>query len=167
MLNTLSLATDSPIVPDQGLGGLKLRSLLVDIQGLLEAQYIQQLPDLPDRAWYRLEKPFEAIYRVGPVEIAVDVRNGKVFRLSAFAGYRGKLFGKIRVGMLVRDALAQDQRLYYDEAEELLLFRGVEGVSLDVPEVDPDPAEVSRFPISAISVFAREITTPEGLMGRW
>ncbi len=164
MLKTLSLTADSPIVPNQGLGGLRLRSSLAEIQGLLDAHYVQQLPD---RAWYRLERPFEAVYRVGPVESAADVRNGKIFRLSAFAGYRGKLFGQIEVGMIVRDAMALDPRLYYDEAEELLLFRGAEGVSLDLPEVDPDPADVPNCPIHAISVFAREITTPDGLAGRW
>ena len=45
-----------------------------------------------------------------------------------------------------------------DEAKELLLVEDVPGVSLDVPEVDPDPLRVIDMQISAISVFAAELT---------
>ncbi len=57
--------------------------------------------------------------------------------------------------------------IYYDEAEGLVLVRGSEGVSTDLPEPDPDPATVPSSRIAAISVYAREITNPNGTNGSW
>ena len=163
MVATLDLQVNAPILPNEGLGGLKLRIPVTEIQDRLLAAFIASLPK---NDWHALAGLFEARYRLGPVEIAIDVRNGKIFRLSAYEGYRGRLFGKISVGMKVSDAIALDPRLYYDEAEELLLVRGCVGVSLDVPEVDPDPAAVPAYPIVAISVYAEEVSLrEEGLRG--
>jgi hypothetical protein len=118
---------------------------------------------------FRLVSPFEARYSLedGSVEFAVDVRNGKIFKVIAQAGYEGKLFGGISVGMPVSDATDMDPRMYYDEASELLLLRDVPGVCLEVPLDDPTPEEAMRLTICAISVFAPEIETAAGLTGNW
>jgi hypothetical protein len=112
---------------------------------------------------------YEARYALdgGIVQIAIDVRNGKVFKLIAGDGYKGKLFGRIAVGMPVAEALAADDRMYYDEAAELLLIRGVDGVALEVPLDDPTSEEAVVSHISAISVFVPEIETLAGIEGRW
>ena len=141
------------IVPGSGLGGFALRSHITELEELVARIGCSQ------PGTFRLATAYEAVYSLGKgeVEIAVDVRNGKVFKLIALPGYRGRLFGQIRVGMLVREAMALDQRFYYDEVEELILCRGVPGVAMDVEAVDPPPSLVPPMPISAISVFIPEI----------
>ena len=87
--------------------------------------------------------------------------------LSACNGYRGSLFGKIFVGMKVKDALEAEPRLYYDEAEEMILCMGCEGLSLDISEIDPPIDIVSEMTISAINVYAVETRTLQGQGGEW
>lgn len=69
--------------------------------------------------------------------------------------------------MRVRDAMQDEVCLEYEESEELILCRGVEGVSLEVDATDPDPREVINLRIAAISVFASEIMTSRGQRGDW
>lgn len=157
------LQFDAAIVPNHGLGGLMLRSNIRDFEPLLTG-----IGAWKEGSLY-LASPFEARYRLGKgeVEIAVDVRNGKIFKLIAGAGYKGKLFDKITVGMRVRDALEVEPRLFYDEAEEAILCRDVQGVTVDVPEIDPPLNLVPEMNIHSISVFANEILTLQGQQGTW
>ena len=150
----------APIVADKSLGGLALRVRLYDIQDLVGSL-------LADSC--QLKSCFEAEYSLagGKIGVAVDVRNGKVFRLTAYQGYEGKLFGSIRVGTSVGEAFSLEPKLYYDEAEELILCRGICGVSLEVQGIDPDPEAVPAMTIEAISVFAEEIDTQQGMRGIW
>jgi hypothetical protein len=155
---------DAPIVPGDGLGGLHVRVPLAQVQSL----FVEHLLATNGRLdWLSMTHLAEATYRLGPVQIAVDVRNGKIFKLTALSGYRGQLFEKLAVDMSVARAMELEPRLYYDESEEMLLIKGCHGVSLDVPAVDPDPREVPTYRISAISVIAPEALTVEGLEGRW
>jgi hypothetical protein len=147
------LRHDAPIVPNVGLGGLELRRPIAEIAPLLN-----RLPGRYTRKdWVEVDPPWEIRYLLGAVMVAADVRTGMIFKLSALEGYTGLLFDEISVGMTVRDAQRLEPQLYYDEGRELLLVRDTPGVSLDVPEIDPDPAEVPAMRISAISVFAAEI----------
>lgn len=159
----MELQLEADISPNQELGGLNLRSSIKDLEHLLVGLGVWQ------EGSFELISPFEARYRLmeGAIEIAVDVRNGKVFKLTACAGYKGKLFGKITVGMSVRQAMALEPSLYYDEAEELILCKGIKGLSIDVPEVDPPPDKVPGMLIHAISVYAEEIMTGPGQKGDW
>jgi hypothetical protein len=158
----VQINTIAPIVPNESLGGLRLRTYLLEIAELVRGLGVTT----PGR--YELASPFEARYLFGDgsVQVAVDVRNGRIFKLIASEAYRGT-FGAVRVGMPLRDAIIEDPRLYYDEAEECVLCRGVEGITIDVPVVDPDPCQVPELPISAICVFAAEILTQQGQRGRW
>jgi hypothetical protein len=159
----LDINLDAPIVPNSGLGGLKLRLRAIDIQDLLMGLGSTR------EGSFRLASPFDARYYLGKgeVAVAVDARNGKVFMLSASGGYRGSLFEHIFVGMKVSDAMALEPHLYYDEAEEMILCRGVPGLSIDIPDIDPRPESVPEMVISAINVFAEETRTLGGQEGRW
>jgi len=159
----MQIQLDGEIVPNVGLGGLRLRSKLFDIQDLI---YAWASPDKPS---YELISPFEARYRLGAgaVGIGVDVRNGKVFKLSAYPRYKGKLFGKIDVGMNIRDAITVEPSLYYDEADGLIRCLGVKGLAIDLSADDPPPELVPTLKIAAISVFAEEVNTAEGQTGNW
>ncbi|MDQ2800697.1 MAG: hypothetical protein M3Y13_13795 [Armatimonadota bacterium] len=157
----ISLA--SPIIPNEGLGGLKVRARLTDLQDLFMGLGLYKKGEC------RLVAPFEARYRLGDgeIEVCVDVRNGKVFKLTAGPGYHGLLCGKIGVGMGVEEAMRREPSLRYDEAEEAILFDGCPGVLLDVPEVDPLPETVPALMISAISVYASEAFSAAGQKGNW
>jgi hypothetical protein len=158
-----AIKLDVPILPNQGLAGLKLRTKLIDIQDLFIGLGITKAGS------FNLVAPFDARYHLGngEVTVAVDVRNGKIFMLSACRGYSGALFGQIFVGMKVSDAIAIEPRLYYDEAEGMILCKGVQGVSIEIPKIDPPPELVPEMTISAINVYAEETFTLEGQSGRW
>jgi len=80
---------------------------------------------------------------------------------------QGKICGKIHVGMLVRQAMTIDPRLYYDESEELIFCKDVAGLALEVPEVDPPSEAVPDMNIESIIVYASEIDAPQGQRGEW
>ncbi len=153
----------SAIIPNEGLGGLKVRAHLADLQDLVMGLGLYQKGEC------RLAAPFEARYRLGDgeIEMSVDVRNGKVFKLTAGLGYQGLLCGTVGVGMAAGEAMRREPGLRYDEAEEAIVLDGCPGVLLDVPEVDPLPETVPALTISAISVYAAEAFSPAGQKGDW
>jgi hypothetical protein len=158
----MDINTLDPIVPNSSLGGLRLRTHMSDMPELFRGLGITTLGS------YGMASPFEARYLFGDgsVQASVDVRNGRIFKLIASKSYQGR-FGAIRVGMLVRDALLADTRLYYSEAEECILCRGVRGITMNVSAIDPDWSQVPWLPISDITVYAVEIETLEGQEGHW
>jgi hypothetical protein len=157
------LRNDAPIVPDWGLGGLTLRTRMLDVQDLFYGL------GLYSKGSYRLVTPFEARYRLEEhrIEIAIDVRNGKIFKLMAIEGYSGLLFGGVAVGMLVREATDLVPDLYYSEADEGILCRGVAGLFIDISETDPPPELVPSLSITSISVEVRELETGAAERGEW
>lgn len=152
----INLDNNAEIKPNIGLGGINLRCNIYVIESLITSNG---------------EKVgiSEIRYQFGSGQVlaGIDSRNNKVFKLTALNGYTGKLFGKIYVGMKVRDAFNLEPSLYYDEAEELILCNGVLGVSIEVPEVDPLPSEVADMTIYSISVYADETRTLRGQEGNW
>jgi hypothetical protein len=165
MSTSPKISATAPRVPNEGLRGLELRTPLTELQDILRKFDIENAD--PMGGWYELVTEYEARYELGPVEIGVDVRDGKVFKLIAKRSYQGKLFGKISIGMNAGEAMTLEPRLYYDEIEDGLLVRGCEGIMVDVPEIDPPPHMVPSHRISAISVYAEEAVAPEGQKGRW
>ena len=165
-----SLKIDEPIIPNFGLGGLRIRTPLIEIQKSVSEGSIF------GAVRYEMASVFEARYYVadGAVAIGVDIRNGKVFRLSAMAGYTGLLFGKVAVGMRVADAFALVPGLYHNEADGVIYCRDpdregadIPGLAIDVGEDDPIPRLVPSMNIHAISVFIAELFSEEGLTGTW
>ena len=164
MSRMIAIRPDGDVAPNEGLGGLKLRTPLTELQHLLW-EFDVKIGNA--ESWYELISLYEARYDLGSVAVGVDVRNGKVFKLIAQEGYAGKLFGTIEVGMNVGEAMSLEPRLFYDDIEEGLFVRGCAGVTLDVLEIDPPPEVVPGYPISAISVYAEEAVSPEGQRGNW
>lgn len=154
-MTTTRVDPSTPIIPDYGLGGLVLRKRAKDIQDLIrEVRVCQEIG------------PFELRYACGSVSICVDRRNGRVFKLIAHVGYSGKLFDQIAVGMVVRDAMRLEPRLYDDEFEESLYVRGVAGVCMDVGE-HVRQEMVLESAIETIAVFDRVILTRQGQDGEY
>lgn len=142
---------EANIIPNDSLGGVKLRTPIKELQQLIIDFNTTKLGS------FYLAGYFEARYRFGEIEICADVRNGKIFKIIAYSGYKGTLFNSIHVGMTVEQAILIEPKIYYSEAEELLLCKDVSGISLDVPEIDPPIELLPRLTIESISVFAYEI----------
>lgn len=147
---------DAPILPNHSLGGIRLRSRAVDLQEVLLCAH-----------GCHLATHFEARYVFEYMSIAIDVRNGRVFKLIAGMGYRGTLFGRIRTGMSLAQAMALEPRLRYDEFEETVVCRGIEGVCLDLPRVLPSVDDAPAAPIESICVYATEILSAPGQDGKY
>ena len=109
----------------------------------------EPVPDLGELTTQRPELPLS-------VEIAVDVRDGIVFALSALEGYEGRLFDKIRVGMTFADARAHDPRLQYDHLLDQCRVEGLEGLELFLDDSDPEPEYLDETRITEICVFLPE-----------
>jgi hypothetical protein len=153
----------APILPNEGLGGLKLRSHISALSEMLVGLGVSR------PGTYKLASPFEARYSFGDgsVQCAVDVRNGKVFKLIASRNYKGRFRERLHVGMVVEEAISLEPGLFYDEAEEHIFCRGVEGIVFDLPVDDPYPSEVPSLVISSIAVYATEAFTAGGQEGNW
>lgn len=146
------LRPNDPILPNQSLGGIALRQPIEALEHLLN-----QIPTrYIDTSWCEIYPPWEVRYLLGPIAVATDVRNGRIFKLLALPGYKGALFGTIRVGMIIQEVQALEPRLYFEGASETFLIAGCPGVALDISEIDPDPHKLPEMPISAISVYAVE-----------
>jgi hypothetical protein len=154
----------APIIPGVGLGGVELRTHIFDYDDLLfHARSGSQELEATIVGQYEARYTF----RQAGISISVDVRNGKVFKITAYQGYQGTLFGEIRVGMRVQEALDRFPCLYYDEAFALVLCRTEKGVAVDVSEEDAPAERVPFLTIDAINVIAPEAFTPNGQHGKW
>lgn len=159
----MNLRIDAPIVPARSLGGIELGVPIRDYSDDILRR------DLQGGLEYRLRSPFEAVYRLenGAIEIAADVRVGKIARITAGRGYMGAVDGVIRVGMFVRELMARDPSWYYDEPSELVLRKDTPGICLEVPDRDPPPHLVPGLRICAISVYHPALETRMGQEGDW
>jgi hypothetical protein len=78
-MSGMQLQLDAEIIPNHGLGGLTLRTSLQNVQELITGW------GLWGKVSYQLVAPYEARYLLpgGLIELAVDVRNGKIFKILA------------------------------------------------------------------------------------
>lgn len=160
-----SLDLEAPILPNVGLGGIPLRERVANAQDIFADRWGEHA----QLTYFALVSPFEARYDflAGAIRAYVDVRNGKIFMLSAGEGYRGTLFDRVRVGINAGTAMNMDHRLYYDEGEATVFCRDAVGVSINLSHDDPLPEMVPALRISYINVYAEETRRLDAQNGRW
>lgn len=151
------------IIPDRSLGGLELRTPILQLGDLLRGLGVSR------KGSYELVNVYEARYSLGDGSVCscFDVRNGKLFKLIATNNYKGSFQGRIYVGQVVEEAMHADPRLYYWQPEECILCHSENGIRFEVPITDPDPSDVPSLRISSIVVYATEIETIQGQEGKW
>lgn len=161
----MDLDIEAPIIPDVGLGGILLRDRIINAQDLVSDRW----GGSARLTGFELVSPFEAMYTFlrGAVTVHVDVRNGKIFMISAGSGYRGLLFDRIHVGMKLRDAMMAEPRLYYDEGDGSIFCREIPGLSVDPSQDDPLPSSIPGLEIRSINVYASETRSLSAQQGRW
>jgi hypothetical protein len=152
----------APVVPAESLGGLQIRTHVTDIDDLLRGI------GTTSPGTFELVRPYEARFSFGDgsVEAAVDIRNGRIFKLIGRRNYKG-CFGAVALGMIAAEVFRHDSRFFFDDAEGYFFCKGVPGLAIELPDDDPDPQQVLRLPISAFSVYAPGINTADGQGGNW
>lgn len=145
----VNLNTHAPIVPWESMGEIQLYTHLKDLSNWLEQERAGSL--LIGRSWVRYEIK-NVLY------LFFDLLNGKLFKLVALSGYKGKLFDKMYIGQPIEDALRLESGFEYDDFEEVYV-NWSKGVF-----VETDPLTNT---INSISVFVRELATDAFEHGDW
>ncbi|MBI2922548.1 MAG: hypothetical protein HYY18_15970 [Planctomycetes bacterium] len=125
------------ILPGEGLGGIALGVKGCDVQEELFSAGVEKEWVSSSDLRYHLGD--------GEIEVGFDPRIGVVVRLTARAGYRGKLLGRIAVGMTLEEAEAAEPRVRRES--DGASIAGVPGVVLELR--GPSHARV----IEGIAVF--------------
>ena len=139
----IKLDLDAPIVPFQGLGGIKLYSTREDLKELLERQDGTVIRENWGAWWhYEIKGCFCLFFHK---------RNNKLWKIITEPEYRGKLFGKIGTETSSEDLLKLDPSFVYDDFEEV--YESKKGIFIQ------DDCETRKC--AWISVFVRELLEDE------
>ena len=139
---------EAPIVPWEGMGGIKLYSHINEFYLMIE-QYGKQ-PKILGKYLIRYEID-------NSLDLWFNLLNGKLFKITATSNYNGTLFNEIRVGMHIDDVIKLEPSFVYDDFEEV--YCSSKGVYLET-----DPVEQT---VLWISVYIKEIDNPDFERGNW
>lgn len=128
----------APIVPFEGLGGIKLYSTRTELKNLLELEGTES--EVINDNWikYDVQNSVELFFHRG---------NNKLFRITTLEDYKGLLFGKIGVGTNEKEMLHAEPSFVYDDFEEV--WESPKGVFIEMD------AETNL--VRWISVYIKEI----------
>lgn len=151
------------IVPNCNVENIFLRKKITEYSEMLAQQKSHGLLEFEEPDEYTGCYHLKGLY----LEIYVDKRNEKIYKIAVLKGFSGAFEEKIRLGMTIPDACEKDPRLYFKESESIMLFKGIEGICIDLGVDDPWPDELDDLCVDSIIVFATEAFTFEGLKGHW
>lgn len=144
----MKIDIDSPIIPWEGMGGVKLYSHISEFYGIIRQE----------KNTCRTLGMFIIIYEINDsVDLWFNVLNGKLFKITALKNYTGKLFGDIGIGMHIDDVLSREPSFSYDDFEEV--YCSPKGVFIET-----DPAEHT---VLWISVYVKEREYENFIRGDW
>jgi hypothetical protein len=150
---------DSPIIPGQGIGEIKLLENAFSLRKLiltntLSGQNIdwtftteKQFPD-----WLTLN------YR-DILLVSVNVYTGKIISLTVRKGFKGKIFQQISIGSYVKDLFKIDNDFYYDEGDEYILHKTNFDIRFDLDlknRINFTDKEVEESRITEITILNHE-----------
>jgi len=138
----------APIIPWVGLGSIKLYESINNLRWLVDQDYVKA--SIFSRYLVRYELP-DKIY------LFFNILNGKLFKLTALKGYEGVLLDRIKIGMTSEELLRIDPSFVYEDFEEVYVSE--KGVFI---ETDAGTEEIMW-----ISVFIKELETPEFMKAEW
>ena len=140
---------NAPIIPFQGMGGIKLYSTIKELRGILENKD-EVSTVVYHNMWIK--------YKIADtLELFFHLANGKLFKITTLEGYKGKLFGKITVKTLECDLLELEPSFTYEDFEEV--FESEKGVFL---ETDPISTETTW-----ITVYIKELNDDNFVEANW
>ena len=141
----------APIIPYEGLGGIKLYSTLSELEPLLKSYNAEADSYLPYKDWIRYEIRDTAY-------LFFHNKNGKLWQMTALENYKGKLFGNIGVGITEKELLQIDNSFVFDEGVES--FSSPKGAFIETEVHTTQKAY-------AISVYVKERDNPDFEEGKW
>lgn len=139
---------DAPIIPWEGLGGLKLNCHISDVYSIISETRCE--PKVLGKFLIRYEIK-------NTIDVWFNIVNGRLFKITAAKDYTGKLFGEIGIGMKIAEILKIDPSFTYDEFEEV--YCSPKGVYIET-----DPVKHTAL---WISVFIKEMDHDSFERGVW
>ncbi|SHJ81824.1 hypothetical protein SAMN02745248_01022 [Hathewaya proteolytica DSM 3090] len=139
---------NEPIIPYQGIGGIKLYSTIRELKPLLEDRKVKA--QILNNLWIRYEIA-DSLY------LFFNLVNGKLFKITTLNGYKGLLWGKIGVGMKAQDFMKIEPSFNYDDFEEV--YESSKGVFIETDAVEDTAIW--------ISVYVKEMDEPNFNEGNW
>ena len=109
---------NAPIIPWEGMGGIKLYSTIKEMRELLGNER-EVSAVVYHNMWIRYEIK-------GIMYLFFHLANGKLFKITTLEGYKGKLFDKIGVETLEDEFLEIEPSFIYEDFEEV--FESEKGV---------------------------------------
>ena len=140
---------NAPIIPWDGMGGIKLYSTIKELREILEND-----EDVSVVVYHNIW----AKYTIkGIMELFFHLGNGKLFKIVTLEGYKGKLFDKIGVKTLEHQLLEIEPSFIYDDFEEV--FESEKGVFL---QTNPATTEATW-----ITVYVKELFDSDFEEANW
>ena len=143
----MSIDINAPIVPFEGMGGIKLCSTEGQIKPLLKGHTIK-IEKYSGRIRYQIDNLLYLVFLK---------KNGKLFKITTLDGYKGKLWDKIGTDTVEKNLLSLDDLFVWDDWEEVwqspkgVIIEGYDGTGL----------------CTWISVFIKEMLEPDFEKGKW
>ena len=148
MIN-IEIDVNAPIVPFEGLGGIKLYSTKDSLINILS------LTDIREKIlWSDIAREYNIQNKIA---LQFLHANNKLFKIVALPEYKGKIFGKIGIGMTETELLEAEPSFVYDDFEEVWVSN--KGIFI---EMDPETNTVMW-----ISVYIPELETEDFKKGEW
>ena len=146
---------NAPIIPYEGLGGIKLYSTIRDFKEIIKDKdgFISEdevIAEVQHNDWIRYEIK-------GIMYLFFHLCNGKLFKITTLRGYKGKLFGSISVDSTEEEFLKIEPTFVYDDFEEV--FETPKGAFI---MTDPITTKATW-----ISVFIKEIDDDDFDEANW
>lgn len=139
---------NAPIIPFEGLGGIKLYSTIDDLKDILTLDDVSSV--IINDSWIRYDIQ-------NCIELFFHLKNSKLFRITTLDQYKGKLFGSISIGTTEEEMLRTDSTFAYDEFEEI--WESPKGVFIEMD------AEINT--VRWISVFIKELDFEDFEQANW
>ena len=115
----MSIDINAPIVPFEGMGGIKLYAKLEDLNDILSQEGVIMKKMHP---WIRFQIR-DAMY------FFFHKKNGKLFKMTTLDGYKGKLWDKIGTDTVEKTLLSLDDSFVWDDWEEV--WQSLKGVIIE------------------------------------
>ena len=144
----MEIDINAPIIPFEGLGGIKLYSTREELRELLESEETISYPIFDGTIEYKV---------ANKVLMFFNLANNKLFKISTLEDYKGKLFDKIGVGMTEEELLKADSSFVYNDFEEF--WESDKGVVIETDSI--------THKVIWIGVYIPELQTEEFKKGMW
>lgn len=142
------LNISAPIVPFEGVGGIRLYSTRKQLSDLLQMTGNTSRIVFNDWIQYNIQDTIELLFHM---------KNDKLFRITTLEKYQGKLFGKIGIGITEHELLKAEPSFVYDDFEEV--WESARGAFIEMD------AETNT--VKWISVYIKELADEDFEEAKW